>query len=185
MLRHTTVSAALVIAFGALAATSAAAEERVCTGTIGAIALDNVYVPDGASCLLKSTRLTGSIVVGSRANLTARSVSVNGNVQAEGAQNVIVEGRSMIGGSVQAVQGYSVTIKNATVAGNVLVDENTGPVLASRNRVGADMQFFKNTGGAHIVENVLKGNLQCKENSPPPTGFGNRAASKEDQCANL
>ena len=184
MLRHT-VPAAIAIAMSALAAAPAFADERICTGTIGAIALDNVFVPDGASCLLKSTRLNGSIVVGNRASLTARSVSVNGNVQAEGALNVTVEGRSMIGGSVQAVQGYSVSVKGATITGSVLIDENNGPVLANRNRINGDLQLFQNSGGARVVDNVIQGNLQCKENSPPPTGSGNRAASKEDQCANL
>jgi hypothetical protein len=42
-----------------------------------------------------------------------------------------------------------------------------------------------NRGGLQISNNQIKGNLQCKENSPPPTGGGNRAASKEDPCERL
>jgi hypothetical protein len=176
--------AALAVA-GAAFTPAAFAEETICTGTIGAVALDNVFVPDGARCTLDRTRLNGNVVVGTGARLTARSVSVNGNVQAEGARQVTVSGRSMIGGSVQIVQGVGATVRGATIGGDVLVDEQTGAVIAERNRVTGSMQFFANTGGVSIVDNRINGNLQCKENNPAPTGGGNQAASKEDQCAAL
>lgn len=179
------ITAALAVALGAMLSVPAMADERNCTGAIGAISLDNIFVPDGATCILTKTRLTGNIVVGIGGKLTARSVSVNGNVQAEEAQNVTIAGRSIIGGSVQLVQGYEVKVTGAKVEGTILIDENTGPVAASRNRVNGDVQLFQNSGGARLVDNVIKGNLQCKENSPPPTGSGNTAASKEDQCARL
>lgn len=182
---QTTLRAAFTLIGALTLSLPALAEERVCTGRIGAIALDNVFVPDGATCVLAKTRLNGNIVVGTGARLTARSVTVNGSVQAEGAHTVIIDGRSMINGSVQLVQGYAATVTAATVGGTVLIDENTGPVAASRNRVTGDMQFFANRGGTTISENRINGNLQCKENAPAPTGFGNRAASKEDQCAGL
>jgi hypothetical protein len=51
--------------------------------------------------------------------------------------------------------------------------------------LGGDLQAFKNLGGVSLVNNRMKGNLQCKENIPAPTGRGNQAASKEDQCARL
>ena len=127
-----------------LATAPAAAEERQCTGRLGAVYLDNIFVPDGASCTLDGTRAKGNIVVGTGAALSARSVSVNGNLQAEGAHSVRVHGRSTFGGSVQIVQG-----------------------------------------GTTLRRNQMKGNLQCRENIPAPTGGGNRAASKEDQCARL
>jgi hypothetical protein len=179
------LASVLALTLGALLTAPAFAEERNCTGTIGAISLDNVFVPDGATCVLNKTRLKGNIVVGSRSKLTATSVSVNGNVQAEDAQNVTIEGRSIIGGSVQVVQGYAVKVTGAKVEGTILIDENTGPVVASRNRVNGDLQLFQNSGGARLVDNIIGGNLQCKENTPPPTGQGNRADSKEDQCERL
>jgi len=177
----------LVIALvaGAACTAPALAEERICTGRIGAIALDNVFVPDGKTCELVQTRLNGNVVVGTGATLTARSVTMNGSVQAEGARSVKIEGRSMIGGSVQIVQGYAASVTAATVDGTIIVDDNNGPVVASRNRVKGDMQFFANGGGVTLVDNRINGNLQCKENAPPPVGSGNRAASKEDQCAGL
>lgn len=48
------------------------------------------------------------------------------------------------------------------------------------------IQVMKNTGGVTIKRNTVDGNLQCKENSPPPKGSGNVVhGNKEDQCARL
>jgi hypothetical protein len=48
------------------------------------------------------------------------------------------------------------------------------------------VQAFQNRGGVQIANNVINGNLQCKENRPAPTGGGNRVGgNKEDQCARL
>lgn len=57
-----------------------------------------------------------------------------------------------------------------------------GPLLAAGNRVNGNLQAFGNRGGVSLIGNAINGNLQCKENVPAPTGSGNTAASKEDQC---
>ncbi len=56
---------------------------------------------------------------------------------------------------------------------------------ALRNRIGGNLQAVENTGGLVIRFNVIEGVLQCKQNAPPPTGGGNQASDKEDQCENL
>jgi hypothetical protein len=168
-----------------LGASPALAEEFRCTGSVGAVALDNIFVPDGASCVLNRTRAKGNIVVGTNASLRATSVSINGNLQAEGAAAVVVDGAATFGGSVQLKQGGSASISGARINGDLLFDENTGPIAADRNVLGGNLQAFKNYGGASFNYNRMKGNMQCKENIPAPTGRGNEAASKEDQCARL
>ncbi len=115
-----------------LGASPALAEEFRCTGAVGAVALDNIFVPDGASCSLNRTRAKGNVVVGRGASLQAASVSINGNLQAEGAASVAVGGFSTFGGSVQIVQGGSALIDRARIKGDILFDENTGPLSASR-----------------------------------------------------
>lgn len=168
-----------------IAAAPASAEEFVCTGKVGAVYLDNIFVPDGRTCRLDGTRAKGNIVVGTGAALYARSVSINGNLQGEGTEYVRVYGRSTFGGSIQLVQGVSASIERARVNGDILLDENVGPLNADRNVVGGNMQVFQNMGGVTLTNNRMNGNLQCKENIPAPTGSGNRAASKEDQCSRL
>ncbi|HSI57204.1 MAG TPA: hypothetical protein VLA16_06595 [Ideonella sp.] len=167
------------------AATPALADEYVCTGSVGSASLDNIFVPDGATCSLDRTRAKGNIVVGTGASLYARSISINGNIQAEGAQLVNLGGTSSVGGSVQLVQGGSATIAGVNIKGSLQMESNNGPLKASNNTIGADLQAFQNSGGVRLVKNRIDGNLQCKENRPAPTGQGNRADSKEDQCARL
>jgi hypothetical protein len=181
-IRHTV---ALIGTLATLASTPALAEEVDCTGTIGAVRLDNIFVPDGATCTLEGTRAQGNVVVGTGATLIARSIKINGNVQAEGATRVAISGTSSVGGSVQLVQGGSVSVQRAIINGSLQMESNNGPISAVRNTIGADLQAFQNTGGVKLTKNRIDGNLQCKSNSPAPVGSGNQAASKEDQCAAL
>ena len=81
--------------------------------------------------------------------------------------------------------GGAATIKTASIEGDLLFDDNDGSVRATDNSIGGNLQAFQNTGGVAISNNVVDGNLQCKANVPAPTGGGNQASSKEDQCANL
>ena len=156
-----TVLAAAVVATG-LAAVPAAGEERVCRGALAAATVDNLRVPDGASCRLWGTRVKGTITVGTGARLVATGVRVVGNVQAEGHRSVILRGGT-VGGSVQLVQGREATVR--------LV------------RIGGDLQSFENSGTQRFVRNRIDGNLQCKENRRRPLGGGNIVdGQKEDQC---
>jgi hypothetical protein len=185
-MKTVTKVAALAAALASITlATSAVAEERVCNGAIGPIALDNIFVPDGATCMLDRTRANGSVVVGRGAQLVATGVSINGNIQAEGAASVTVRGHSMVGGSVQIVQGYAASIERVRIKGDLYLDSNAGPLSAISNIVGGNLQAFQNKGGVQIFTNRIDGNLQCKENEPAPVGAGNRASSKEDQCSAL
>jgi len=164
----------------------ALAEEKVCRGTIGARTLDNVKVPQGASCTLRGTKVKGTIKVNKNARLEAIDVNVIGNVQGEGARNVIVRKTSRVGGSVQVVQGKKAKVANSRVNGDILYDDQSARVLALRSKVGGNVQAFQNTGGTKIAGNVIDGNLQCKENQPAPTGGNNRVGgNKEDQCKSL
>ncbi len=176
---------ATAVIASAFASTASLADEVQCTGTLGAVSVDNIFVPDGASCVLDHTRANGSVVVGRGATLNASGVSINGNVQAEGAANVVVRANSMVGGSVQIVQGVAARIAHTRVNGDVYFDANVGLVKANFNRIGGNLQAFQNAGGVTVNSNTINGNLQCKENLPAPTGSGNIAASKEDQCESL
>ncbi|HSV71310.1 MAG TPA: hypothetical protein VLI72_14475 [Methylibium sp.] len=154
-------------------------------GSIGAVEIDTVYVPDGTSCQLEDTRLKGSIKVGSRATLQANRVRVVGDLQAEGARLVRVYAGSSFGGSVQIKQGRAAHVAGSRITGDLQFDAMTAAVSARGNRLGGSLQAVGNTGGVTLVRNTMNGNLQCKENTPAPTGSGNVAASKEDQCAAL
>jgi hypothetical protein len=180
-------AAAMIIGFTlALAPGVAQAEERVCRGTIGARTVDNLRVPQGASCTLNGTTVKGTVKVERQARLVANDARVIGNVQAENARRVVVRDGSRIGGSVQIVQGGAARVARSNVNGDILYDENNLALRVLRNEVGGDVQAFQNTGGVEIRGNRIDGNLQCKANSPRPVGGNNIVqGNKEDQCARL
>jgi hypothetical protein len=164
----------------------ARAEETVCRGTIGATTVDNLRVPDGATCVLNGTYVKGTVKVEGDATLKALGIRVIGNVQAENARKVVVRDRSRVGGSVQIVQGNAARIVTNRITGDILLDDQVGSLKANENRIGGNLQAFQNTGGLAINSNRIDGNLQCKENDPAPTGGGNIVqGNKEDQCRGL
>jgi hypothetical protein len=183
--RRITTTASLAICLLGLGITAARAEETVCRGTLGAVTVDNLRVPDGARCELNGTKVEGTIKVESRAVLIADEVRVIGNVQAENSKRVVFrDGR--VGGSIQIVQSGSARVARTIVKGDILFDDDSRPVEAIRNRVGGNVQAFQNTGGVVIRGNRIDGNLQCKANRPRPTGGNNIVGgNKEDQCARL
>jgi len=165
---------------------TAFAEETTCRGTLGRVTVDNLRVPQGASCTLNGTFVKGTVKVERDATLRASAIRVIGNVQGENAAYVGVAGGSTVGGSVQVKQGRAANVTDSRINGDILYDENTEALRADRNVVGGNVQAFKNSGGVAISGNRADGNLQCKENSPPPTGGGNVVqGNKEDQCARL
>jgi len=168
-----------------LPAGPASAEERVCRGTIGAVTVDNLRVPQESTCTLEGTLVEGTIKVERDATLKASGIRVIGNVQAENARKVVVRNGS-VGGSVQIVQGGAARILGTKITGDILFDEQDRALAAHRNRIGGNLQAFQNTGGLAISDNRIDGNLQCKKNDPAPTGGGNVVqGSKEDQCKEL
>ncbi len=177
---------ATVLAVGGallLPAGPASAEERVCRGTIGAVTVDNLRVPQGASCTLNGTRVEGTVKVERNATLRADGIRVIGNVQGENARRVFVRGGSRVGQSVHIVQGDAAKILGSKINGDIFFDEQDGALKANSNRVGGDIQAFQNTGGVAINDNRVDGNLQCKQNVPAPNGGGNVVqGNMEDQC---
>jgi hypothetical protein len=161
-------------------------EERSCRGQLGRTTVDNLRVPQQAMCVLTGTRVQGVITVQRGATLIANGIRVIGNVQAENARNVVVRRSSRIGGSIQLKQGGRASVLASRINGDLHYDANRGYLRAHRNRVGGSIQVVGNSGGASIVRNVVDGNLECKENRPPPTGRRNVVGeSKLDQCARL
>jgi len=162
----------------------ARADDTLCRGTLGAVSVDNLKVPDKATCTLNGTQVRGNIIVGTGATLRAKGVAVDGNLQAEGARSVTVTSGS-VGGSVQIKQGGSASLSGVRIKADLQLESNRGKLTISKSRIGSNLQAFQNTGGLKLTNNWIAQNMQCKENNPPPTGGGNTAGDKEDQCAGL
>ena len=171
-----------------ISAPAALAEERVCRGTIGATTVDNLKVPQGASCTLNGTRVEGTVKVERNARLSASGIRVKGNVQSEGFKNILLRQGSVVVGSVQLENGLrdgSGRVLNTRINGDLQYFSNRAKMVARGNTILANLQANQNTGGLVIENNRIAENLQCQSNNPRPTGGGNTAGNKEGQCARL
>jgi hypothetical protein len=189
------------------------AADVLCTGTIGAVTVDNLIVPDNVTCTLNKTRINGGVELGLNSTFIARGVTIIGNVQGDGAKTVTITQAgpatnptsSQVGGNIEFQNGGTMTINAGTniigdiisqkggavtiaagtkVAGDIIIEEHTGLVIINSNSVRGSVQISKNLGGARIRSNTISGNLQCQDNLPAPTGALNTVSgNKEDQCA--
>jgi hypothetical protein len=162
------------------------AEETTCNNTLGAVTVDNLLVPKGANCTLSKTRVKGNIKVESGATLRAINVRIGGNIQAEKARNVVVDTRSVIGGSIDIKQSGGASITNSRINQDLKLESNIASLVTNGNKIGGNLQAFKNTGGVTIRNNQIDGNLQCKQNDSAPSGGSNQVrGKKENQCSRL
>lgn len=152
--------------------------------SLGAVTYANVAVPAGARCELRATRLTGNLELGPGAGVDSWNADIAGSVQGDGPGVVQLSGGS-VGGSVQAQRAAAATLAGTRIGGSVQFEAATGLLWLQNLVVTGDIQLFGNRGGAVLNDNSAGGNLQCKENMPAPSGSGNRASSKEDQCSAL
>ncbi|HSL00178.1 MAG TPA: hypothetical protein VK869_07555 [Rubrobacteraceae bacterium] len=176
-----------VLALLALAP-AAQAEERKCRGTIGATTVDNLLVPQGATCTLNGTRVKGTVKVANGAKLFASGIRVVGNVQSEGFQVVVLKAGSRIGGNVQLENGRSGgngKVVASRINGDLQIESNKAKMVSRGSTILANLQAFQNTGGVVLKNNTIAENLQCKQNNPAPVGGGNKAGDKEGQCRTL
>jgi hypothetical protein len=185
--RFVTVTFAGLLALAVMAPV-ALAEERVCRGTIGATTVDNLRVPQKASCTLNGTKVQGTIKVQNGATLVASGVRVIGNVQSEGFRSITLREGSRVGGSVQLENGLSGgtgKVLNTRINGDLQFEANEARMVARGSTILANLQVVQNTGGVVLENNRIAENLQCKQNNPPPVGGGNQAGDKEGQCTAL
>jgi hypothetical protein len=178
--------AGLSLAGVVLCSSVALAEETICDGDLGAVTLDNVKIPSDKSCNMNGTTVKGTIKVEPNAQLTASDIKVNGNIQAENAENVTVNNNSTVDGSIQIKQSKAANITRTRIKQDLQFEKNTNQLVANDNTITGNLQVFQNTGGVEIRRNSINGNLQCRENAPSPSGEENRVrGNKEDQCASL
>lgn len=209
---------------GGTGAASGAVSPMQCDGTLGAVTVEEVNVPQGATCVLAGTRVEGNVRVRRDATLQTSGAVVDGDIQAEDARRVetragtrvvgnvqvkrravadlaatvvdgdvqveeagasLIAGNVDVGGNLQMTKAEGAAIGDVRVDGDIQLVENRRALAVADSRVRGNVQVFKNTGGVRLDRNTVAQALQCKENAPPPTGGGNVAGEKEEQCRAL
>jgi len=162
------------------------AGDTQCAGSLGVIEVENLVVPENASCILNGTIVDGNISVKTNATLHAYAVRVTNDIQADKAAGVNVYAGSSVGGNVKIAKSGAADIQSVDIDNNLNFNENDQSVNAANNTIGGNLQATKNTGGVSINGNHIGGNLQCKDNDPAPTGSSNIViGNMEDQCADF
>ena len=174
MLVAATATVGMVIA-GAGPASAA----TVCNGTLGAVTIeDSLTVPSGATCTLNGTNVHGDVIVEGNGALKASGAVISGKVKARGARWIDIQG-SNIGKSLE-------------IEGTFSTPTPTTPNLILKNTVGENMKLKKNSTAFRVEQNSIRKKLDCKDNHPDPTGFGNTAGKmkkakkgKKSECSEL
>lgn len=157
-----------------------------CQGRIGDSSVDEVTVPNGATCELDGTTVEGNISVGHGAHLIARGVDVDGDVEGEGTAAVEVTDGSTIGGNLQLDSGGSAVVRDSHVDGDLSWEEQRGALTAENNTIRGNLEADQNSGGVTVSSNDVGGDVSCEENDPAPQGGGSHVSGNaEDQCRGL
>jgi hypothetical protein len=169
----------------ALAAQQVAAADVHCPPHRGEITVNgNLLV--AAPCELDETRVKGNVLLFAGGSLVADEAVIDGNIEGETAFEVeLVDSR--VRGNIELVGlvGDTSSFINSRVDGNLKLRANRSFVLLEDNEVDS-IEALLNTGGLHIVDNEVKGDLTCRDNIPAPTGGDNEVRGGEKgQCRNL
>lgn len=101
-MRGWAVAAIVVMVVGLLVTAVNAGPTTECTGSLGAVTIQgDLDVPKGAACSLQGTRVSGKVTV--EGGLIARTVYIQEDVKADGAEYLGLYGHSTVVGNVTAV----------------------------------------------------------------------------------
>jgi len=184
---RTPVTASVGLLLLAAAAGPARGDDVNCPPFLGNVTIDGNVLVAGA-CRLDGTTVIGNVHLYAGGSLIARDgVRIEGSIQGENADFIDLAD-TRVNGNIQLDNfvGDRSIVNQSSIGGSIQLKANRSRIEVVDNTVDADVQAFENRGLVLIAGNVVGGNLQCKENDPPPAG-GNNAVegSKEDQCASL
>jgi hypothetical protein len=181
--KKSAVAAAMAVV--ALSAGPVAAQDVHCPPHRGKTTVNgNLLV--AASCELDETRVKGNVLLYAGGSLVANEANIDGNIEAQTAFQVeLIDSR--VKGNVELVElvGDSSSFIESRVDGNLELRANRSFVLLENNEFDS-IEALQNTGGLHIIDNEVKGDLTCRDNNPAPTGGSNEVKGGEQgQCQNL
>jgi hypothetical protein len=166
--------------------TSAVVSPEACNGVLGAITVDGLRVPSGATCTLNGTRVEGNAVVEGSGTLTTQSARIDGNLNAQSHARVSLLSGTTINGNIQITGGGPVRIVSIYSGGNLRLASNSQGHEISGSQINGNVDIVSNTGGVLISNNSINGNLACSGNVPLPSGSNNNVdGNTTGQCAAL
>ncbi len=172
----------------------------------GTLVRGDVEVKQGAALFVDSAKVDGNVKCDGCLPRTMSLSDVGGSFQITDALTGVSMRSTDVVGDLEitgTVGGFPIVVQQSVVHGNVKLEKNIPPLdvqdntvggnfLSSEgthgdlifNRVGGNMQVFKNRGAVpmQIIANSVGQALQCRDNEPAPIAFINGARSLEGQC---
>jgi hypothetical protein len=172
-----------------------------CDAVATGVSVDDVIVPVDGSCTLVDSTVSGNVFVSRGAFFQATNTDIGGKVRAQDALTLFIDTDSTVGRSVKARGTAQVFVFNATVRGDVDVEDTTevaqicganvgddveversgidilvGDPLAegcAGNTVGGDLEVEHNVAQSELVVrgNTVGGDLEVEHNSGPVEKF--------------
>jgi cytoskeletal protein CcmA (bactofilin family) len=135
--------------------------------------------------VVRGSNIEGNIQATKTRFMKVAKSFVDGDVQAEYVRTVKVLW-SRVYGNIQVDHAKLVRLVANDVGGDIQVDKSFFSYrdsFVNRNEVEGNVQVFENRVRFAIYGNRIYGDLQCKDNYPPPVGGNNMVkGDKEDQC---
>ena len=148
---------------------AAAAPDAECSGDLTAVTVRNVTVPDGATCVLRNSTVTGGVSVSAGSYFQSIRTRIAGDVTAVGAQTLFVDAGSNVRGSVRAKRVAQVFLFASRVGKNVKVERATDQVYICGSTVehgsirvmrsARDIVIGDRRSGGCAGNSVLRGNM--------------------------
>lgn len=156
----------------------------------------NAFLSVNADSTGTGTTIDGNLHVGAGATLasatTPRTMTVDGNIEADQCNNVDIEG-DKVAGNVDIQNcftglGFSqILVGHTEIAGNFNCSNNSVDCILSLSSVKGNVQINNNQSEAVVYLNTIDGNLLCQGNALGVQGAktNNIAGLKRGQCVNF
>jgi hypothetical protein len=166
----------LVVALCTGAPAATGASDTPCTGTIGAVTVENVVVPPNATCRLIGTQVLGNVRVLTNARFGTQNANIHGNVWSEASFFTDLYNGTTVGGDVQIRNSAADTdICGAEIGGDLQFEGLGGTLDAAR--IGETAVHFPIIVGVCVAGTnrvIVHGNFQAWDNQRPVDLYGNR-----------
>jgi hypothetical protein len=129
------VAGTVVFALAAGQASAATAQDVRCSGELSGVTIRNVTIPNGGTCTLRNSVVTGRVSAPVASYFQATNTRIAGDVVGTEAQTVFVDRRSAVRGSVRANHVAQVYLFSARVRKNVRVDRATDQIYICASTV--------------------------------------------------
>lgn len=147
---------------------------------------DDVEIPRNTTCTFTNVHVLGDVELRRGARLIGSFLTVDGDIKADRADELVLT-NSRVDDKVEFKDGGSVTIRDSSIDGDIVIEKNHGSIEVRDSRIEDKLSLKDNRGGPFVIlRNTISGDLECSGNEPPPGGGGNAVdGDTKGQCRGL